>query len=211
MYEVDFDNACLTGEFDKYKSYYEEIFLKGDIKEQEEKEISYGGNEVHSWFLYDNQDFLTFSDVIVHSDGEKYFIYKECLYGYSVLRLGDMASMHYVPRGFVTPGEITMAIGESFIMTDFYYSAENDMLAANGCFWACPSDVVAIDFKNPLEEPKMMLSIHEFMDPEYANDEWDDVIFKSWEDNSLVVNVGDEQEAKCFTENLRIRIREFVN
>lgn len=239
MYEVDFDNACVTGEFDKYKSYYEEIFRKGDIKEQEEKEISLGyrvksvtyilqkmgrelpaykqylitpeGEEVHSWFLYDDHDFLTFVDIIVHSDGEKYFVYKECLYGYSVLRLRDDACMHYVPRGFVTPGEYTVAIGESFIMTDFYYSKDNDMLAANGCFWACPSDVVVIDFKEPLKAPKTMLSFHQLIDPEYANDEWDDVEFKAWHDSDLVVKVGSERELTYSAERLREIIDNFVN
>ena len=44
---------------------------------------------VNKWQLCDDHDFTSFTQVFTHSDGRLYLIYKEDLYGYSVLRLSD--------------------------------------------------------------------------------------------------------------------------
>ena len=138
MYELNLENAYDTEAFEKYKEYYVECFREENISEEEEKEISFGyrirsityttqkkgyelytykqylldaqGREIYDWNLFDNHDFLNFSDVILHSDGEKYFIFKECLYGYSVLHLSDLKSLHYVPYGQVSKTDSAVSI-----------------------------------------------------------------------------------------------------
>lgn len=231
MYELNLENAYDTEAFEKYKEYYVECFREENISEEEEKEISFGyriksvtyttqkkgyelyaykqylldtqGEEIYDWILYDTHDFLNFSNVVLHSDGEKYFIFKECLYGYSVLRLSDFKVMQYVPFGQVAEEEQTMTISESFIMTDFHYNAEANMIAANGCFWAAPIDVVVIDFMHPLEEPKRMLTCHDLIDPNYENDDLEDVGFKGWNKDELVVQTGNGQEFRFPRRDIR--------
>ena len=231
MNELNLENAYDAEAFEKYKEYYVECFREENISEEEEKEISFGyriksvtyimpqkgyelyaykqylydakGEEVCTWFVYDTHDFLNFSDVFMHSDGEKYFIYKECLYGYSVLRLSDLKLLHYVPYGQVSQNEPMQQIGESFIMTDFYYNNETDMIATNGCFWAAPTDVVVIDFKQPLAEPKKMLTFHKLIDPNYENDDLEDVEFKHWDKDELIVQTGNGQEFRFSGRDLK--------
>ena len=231
MYELNLENAYDTEAFEKYKEYYVECFREENISEEEEKEISFGyrirsityttqkkgyelytykqylldaqGREIYDWNLFDNHDFLNFSDVILHSDGEKYFIFKECLYGYSVLHLSDLKSLHYVPYGQVSKTDSAVSIGESFIMTDFYYNKEANMIAANGCFWAAPVDVVVIDFKQPLEAPKKMLTCHDLIDPNYENDDLEDVEFKGWDKDELIVQTGNGQEFRFSGKDIR--------
>ena len=40
---------------------------------------------------------------------------------------------------------------ESFIWTDAVYDRESGLLAVTGCFWACPNDVMILDFEDPLQ------------------------------------------------------------
>lgn len=203
--KIDYSNV-----YEKYMSYFDVEHLDDEsISEQIEKHICFGyliksieykecgvykqilldmeGNEIYSWYVYGGYDFLNFSNVIEHSDGEKYFIFKECLYGYSVIRLSDRKMMHYIPQGYEKSGE-------SFIMTAFSYEPQNNYLAADGCYWAGPADVIVIKMENPISEPQCMIEIHEQIDPDYEHDELCDIEFKEWRECNLVVKADNGQE-----------------
>jgi hypothetical protein len=43
--------------------------------------------------------------------------------------------------------------GETFIWCSVKYCAVNDVLAVDGCYWACPYGFMFYDFSNPMELP----------------------------------------------------------
>lgn len=146
------------------------------------------GSEILRWELCDSHDFTIFTQIFTHSDRHLYLIYKEDLYGYSVLRLSDRMSLHYVPRGYspkVT--DSSPYPGESFIMTDFHYCPRHNFAAAGGCFWAAPSDTALLDFTDPLAAPDKIRTIHDIIDPNHENDLLEDIDFKEWQDGFLIL------------------------
>lgn len=167
----------------------------------EQSLISPDGTKIHSWQIADSHDFTDFAAIFTHSDSRLYFIYKEDLYGYSVLRLSDRKELHYIPRGIVTDGKF---MGESFIMTDFHYCRENNIAAAGGCFWAAPYDTALLDMTSPLSEPKKLVTVHDIIDPNYENDTLEDIDFKKWDNGFLVLEADAvKEELRFSTENLR--------
>lgn len=121
-----------------------------------------------------------------------YFFYLEGLYGYSVLRLSDMAEMHYVPRG---------NSGESFIITDLHYCSENRIAAAGGCFWAYPYDVALIDLSEPMKEPEKMTTLFPIVNPEHDYDRFEDIDFVRWEKGGRLIVRTDAGEEFAFNTN----------
>ena len=121
-----------------------------------------------------------------------YFFYLEGLYGYSILRLSDMAAMHYVPRG---------NSGESFIITDLHYCSENRIAAAGGCFWAYPYDVALIDLSEPMKEPEKMTTLFPIVNPEHDYDRFEDIDFVRWEKGGRLIVRTDTGEEFAFNTN----------
>ncbi len=121
-----------------------------------------------------------------------YFFYLEGLYGYSILRLSDMAAMHYVPRG---------NSGESFIITDLHYCSENRIAAAGGCFWAYPYDVALIDLSEPMKEPEKMTTLFPIVNPEHDYDRFEDIDFVCWEKGGRLIVRTDAGEEFAFNTN----------
>lgn len=121
-----------------------------------------------------------------------YFFYLEGLYGYSVLRLSDMAEMHYIPRG---------NSGESFIITDLHYCSENRIAAAGGCFWAYPYDVALIDLSEPMKEPEKMTTLFPIVNPEHDYDRFEDIDFVRWEKGGRLIVRTDTGEEFAFNTN----------
>ena len=143
------------------------------------------GRAVFEYNINYDRIFSSFTAVF-ESTGERYFIFKEDLYGYSVLRLSDMECMHYIPRGEERKGAVT---GESFIFTDLHYCRDNNIAAAGGCFWAAPSDVALLDLSDPLREPEKYTLIFPIINPERDYDRIEDVDFLRWEkDGRLIVS-----------------------
>ncbi|MBP1545292.1 MAG: hypothetical protein J6A37_01665 [Oscillospiraceae bacterium] len=167
--------------------------------------ISPDGTVFFSWHLLDNHDFTDFTQIFTHSDKKLYLIYKEDLYGYSVLRISDRKSLHYIPQGTICNANF---IGESFIMTDFHYCAENNYAAAGGCYWAYPYDVALLDFTDPLNAPKKIPVLHNIIDPANENDALDDIDFVKWENSCLIAEADSIKEYFRFTpENLRLFLK----
>ena len=124
------------------------------------------------------------ASIIHHADGYTYFVFDEDLYGYSVLNLDSLQCMHFIPAE--SYGTYPDEFKETFIWCDCFYNPENNLLAVDGCFWACPGDVIVLDFKNPMTavEPNDWHSIYR----KYRCDDpdLDDIEFDSWDNDTLV-------------------------
>lgn len=155
---------------------------------------------VHKWQLCDSHDFTSFTQIFTHSDGRLYLIYKEELYGYSVLRLSDRKELHYVPKGCYSDNKEELSCpGESFIMTDFHYCPENNFAAAGGCFWAAPYDTAILDFGDPLSPPHRICTIRQIIDPNYENETTEDIDFKEWQKGHLILEADGIKEQFRFS------------
>ena len=162
--------------------------------------ISPDKSVVLKWQLCDSHDFTSFTQIFTHSDGRLYLIYKEDLYGYSVLRLSDRKELHYVPKGcYPDNKEEPPYPGESFIMTDFHYCPENNFAAAGGCFWAAPYDTAILDLSDPLSPPDKIRTIHNIIDPNYENNALEDIDFKKWQDGHLILEADGLNEQFRFS------------
>lgn len=139
--------------------------------------------------------------IIHHADGNTYFVFDENLYGYSVLNLDSLQCMHYIPSE--SYGKYPEEFEETFIWCDCFYNPENSLLAVDGCFWACPWDVIVLDFKDPMTavEPKDWFSIYGRC--RKGLPDLDDVEFDSWDGDTLVckaigaVPAAFDLEGKC--------------
>lgn len=118
-----------------------------------------------------------------------YFFYLEGLYGYSILRLSDMAAMHYVPRD------------SSFAITDLHYCSENRIAAAGGCFWAYPYDVALIDLSEPMKEPEKITPLFPIINPENGYGRFEDLNFVRWEKGGRLIVRTDTGEEFAFNTN----------
>jgi len=119
-----------------------------------------------------------------HSDGNTYFVFDEDLYGYSVLNIETLQCMHYIPAE--SHGKYPEEFEETFIWFRCFYNPQNNLLAADGCYWACPGDVIVLDFSDPMTpvESNDWLSIYARCEEYY--DDLDDIEFDSWDGDTLV-------------------------
>lgn len=122
------------------------------------------------------------SDIIHHSNHKDYLIFTEDLYGYSVLELDTLKSVHYVPKISFYKNK---NFHETFIWMDFHYNDENNYLAIDGCIWASPYSLIVVDFSNPLEiqEEDKWIDIHNIIDSTF--DKYSDIDFKKWDGDNL--------------------------
>ncbi|MCI8303727.1 MAG: hypothetical protein HFF52_03770 [Lawsonibacter sp.] len=124
-----------------------------------------GGRVVYTW---DNLDFDgEFCALISHANGNQYLVFREDLYGYSVLEVETGENLHYIPeKSWPLDGRMGQ---ETFIWTGADYDPETNLLAVWGCYWACPGSMVFLDFSNPLSEQdcSCWVEMHEMIDPDY--------------------------------------------
>ncbi len=146
------------------------------------------GKPVFGYTLYHNIFENDAVKLLFAPDG-LYFFYLEGLYGYSILRLSDMAEMHYVPRD------------SSFAITDMHYCSENRIAAAGGCFWAYPYDVALIDLSEPMKEPEKMTTLFPIVNPEHDYDRFEDIDFVRWEKGGRLIVRTDTGEEFAFNTN----------
>ena len=83
------------------------------------------GRAVHTW---DNLDFDgEFCSLISHANGNHYLVFREDLYGYSVLEVETGRTMHYIPeKSWPLDGGIGQ---ETFIWTNAAYDSSTSLLA----------------------------------------------------------------------------------
>lgn len=82
---------------------------------------------------------------VQHSNGNDYLLCGEDYQGYSVINLSTATSTVYFPdTGFE---------GTGFCWAAVYSSPDSQMLAVDGCYWACPYELVFYDLRNPEQLP----------------------------------------------------------
>ena len=112
--------------------------------------------------------------IINHSDGNKYLVFDEDLYGYSVLNLKTLECVHYIPS------ESHLDNKETFIWCDVNYNINNNLLVVSGCYWATPYTLIVVDFTKPMEVVK--------------SSNWLDLPLKYYE-------LGSDIDFKCFDDD----------
>ena len=126
------------------------------------------------------EDDGVFFDWIEHSNGKRYLVFRKELYGYSVLDVDALRDYHFFP-------EESLRGGETFIWTGTHYNRKTDLLVVEGCFWACPSDLLVVDFSDPARVP-----YPEFFPNDLLRDvDYGDMEFKCWDEN-------DDLVVRCF-------------
>ena len=122
--------------------------------------------------------------IIHHADGNSYLVFTEDLYGYSVLNLDTLDCLHYIPAE--SYGSYPGDFEETFIWCDCFYQPETNLLAVEGCIWACPYDVIVLDFSHPMVavEAAQWFAINENCRDDSSD--WFDLEFAAWKGRTLV-------------------------
>ena len=141
-----------------------------------------GGQVVYTW---DNiNDDGEFYQLLPHANGNHYLVFREDLYGYSVLEVETGRTMHYIPeKSWPLDGRQGK---ETFIWTNVAYDAATSLLAVWGCYWACPNGTLLLDFSDPLEEQdwKRWLDVQDVVDPDL--DIYDDIDLERFGEDGLI-------------------------
>ena len=150
---------------------------------------SFGGGEytlfdthktqIISWRCIDDR--AEFFSLIRRADGKFYLVFRQDLYGYSVLELDRGRIMRFVPDAWLDGKE-------SFIWDGVHYLRDWDALAASGCYWAAPNGVHLVSFAEPMSEEQRYVDVLDCMQGGY--DIYEQVDFAGFEGNKLSL--------KCF-------------
>lgn len=151
------------------------------VRGSENELLDENGRLLYTWRCIDVN--CEFCQLVVHANGCKYLIFRRDLYGYSVLKLDTMQDFHYIPSDSF-PVSDDEKFRETFIWTSVAYDCNSNLLAVEGCYWACPSSIVVLDFTDPMTEHSWV-DTHSIVDPEY--DLYNDLDFSCFEGESLVV------------------------
>lgn len=156
--------------------------------------------QIISWRCIDDR--AEFFSLIRHADGKFYLVFRQDLYGYSVLELDRGRIIHFVPDAWLDGKE-------SFIWGGVHYLRDWDALAASGCYWGAPNDVHLVSFAEPMSEEQRYVDVLDCIRGGY--DIYEQVDFAGFE--------GNELSLKCFRadtlryENIKIsreRYREWM-
>jgi len=133
------------------------------------------GKQIYSFKNLEDQ--AEFCKLIHHSNGNSYLLFRRDLYGYSVLNLNTLEDFHYFPACNIKPKD------ETFIWCDPIYNPKNDLLIVFGCYWACPYDLILVDFKDPFAPAENQVCI-------YFKKEIGDIIDNGyyWDGTTLVIS-----------------------
>ena len=141
-----------------------------------------GGQVVYTWDNFNDDG--EFYRLFPHANGNHYLVFREDLYGYSVLEVETGRTMHYIPeKSWPLDGRQGK---ETFIWTNVAYDAATSLLAVWGCYWACPNGTLLLDFSDPLEEQdwKRWLDVQDVVDPDL--DIYDDIDLERFGEDSLI-------------------------
>lgn len=193
-YETE-SKPIFNGEFILETSYYSETperhryLSRTEVYDCNKKKVAEFRNIDHS---------VDFFSQVEHSNGKRYLFFSIDLYGYSILDLSDFQMYHYVPEESFKEGK------ETFIWTDIFYCKNNNILAVDGCFWACPFSTHFYDFSVPEELPYDLICSSYDMDGEINIDR--DVIPVHWNDDGTIVIkcTVDENEEEAIEKTIDI-------
>ncbi len=142
------------------------------------------GKALYTWQnLNDSGDFC---QLVRHRNGSRYLVFRCDLYGYSVLELETGRDCHYLP--LESEPERREDFRETFLWTGVDYHRQSGLLAVKGCYWACPTSTVVLDFEHPLTPQERWLELHELLDPGY--DRYDDLLFDGWDGEKALLLRG---------------------
>ncbi len=156
--------------------------------------------QIKSWRCIDDR--AEFFSLIRRADGKFYLVFRQDLYGYSVLDLASAQIMRFVPDAWLDGKE-------SFIWDGVHYLRGWDALAARGCYWAAPNGVHLVSFAEPMSEEQRYVDVLDCIRGGY--DIYEQADFAGFE--------GNELSLKCFRagtllyENIKIsreRYREWM-
>jgi len=134
-----------------------------------------GGILIHEYTSLDDHRF--FCTPVAHSNGRQYLAYKEDLYGYSVLDIESKETFRYIPAESWKDG------GETFIVVDIFYNPINDIVAAEGCYWACPYGTFLFEVKDPMKQFTRYLDIYSIA----GYDKYGTIDFQSWDGADILL------------------------
>ena len=141
--------------------------------------LSQSGQPFAQWQSVSNS--AVFYRVIHHSNGREYLIFRQDLYGYSVLDLESGESLRFYPEASLGG----KGFRETFIWTDVMYNTVTNVLAVDGCYWACPYSLHLFDFAEPMSESPRYVDMIECFEGGY--DVYDDISFVAWDGGDLSV------------------------
>lgn len=126
-----------------------------------------------------------FATIINHSDSNKYLVFDEDLYGYSVLNLKTLDCIHYIPS------ESRLDNKETFIWCNVNYNKKNNLLVVSGCYWATSYSLIVLDFSKPMEiiEYSNWLNL-----PSKYYELGMDIDFKYFDNNKLVCMLDGDKD-----------------
>ena len=134
---------------------------------------------IKTWRCIDDR--AEFFSLIRHANGKFYLVFRQDLYGYSVLELDCGRIMRFVPDAWLDGKE-------SFIWDGVHYLRGWDALAVSGCYWAAPNDVHLMSFAEPMSEEQRYIDVLDCIQGGY--DIYEQADFAGFEDNELSL--------KCF-------------
>ena len=134
------------------------------------------------------------ASIIHHANGKTYLLFYEDLYGYSVLDLLSMQSIHYIPQESNDTDESRFE--ETVIWVVPHYDQQSSLLAVEGCIWAAPYTVLVVDFSDPMRivEARRWLDLNGDIDSGH----YDEINFIGWDEDSLVCDTGRFNKSDLF-------------
>ena len=139
----------------------------------------FGAPQIISWRCIDDR--AEFFSLIRHANGKFYLVFRQDLYGYSVLELDRGRIMRFVPDAWPNGKE-------SFIWSGVHYLRDWDALAVSGCYWGAPNGVHLVSFAEPMSEEQRYVDVLDCMQGGY--DIYEQADFAGFE--------GNELSLKCF-------------
>ena len=154
--------------------------------------------------LTDRHHLHPFKSIINHSNGHSYIPFHTDLYGISFFEIETGRRYDYIPEG--QEHDISFDGGESFIVCDIFYDSESNLLACDGCYWACPNEIFVMDLSEPMHYDPRMVRMHGEIPMDY--NEYDDINFVRWEEESLILKGEDGKEYAVTKARLREMLAE---
>ena len=159
------------------------------------------GEQIHEYINLYSHPF--FCKHIEHINGKSYLFYKEDLYGYSVYDLMAKKTFSYYPAHSWNGSNG----GETFIGTHIHYNPQNNIIAVEGCYWACSGEVFLFHITDPMCQFDAYLSIHMLLDEDY--EKYDDISFGRWDGTDIELKCYDIQTKPYKTIEIRLSEGEY--
>lgn len=145
-------------------------------------------------------DLVPFEKFIEHSNGHRYYPFHVDLYGISFIDVDTLEVYNYIPYGEESRTE-GLPYGESFIIVDVNYDPETNLVAYEGCYWACYYDVMVGDLSDPLHFDPHLISVNEILYKNQDDLNWENLDFSKWSPEGLEVII-EEKEKRIFSLDL---------